>query len=109
MNLPEKDWKYASKLRDRFLERLCERINLKSVKILGASELTQHEKYLLLYKHMDESDKLIAIGFNDWRRSKAIQCLIFYRQQTLITDLEYEEFSFETKCLIDSWLGIEKK
>jgi len=109
MSIAEKDWKYASKLRSKFLERLCKRINDQSLKILNDSTLTQYERYLALYKHIDESDKLVAFGFDGWSRSKAIQCLVFYYQQGLITDLEYSDFTPETKEVIASWLGIEKQ
>ena len=108
MSIPEKDWKYASKLRSEFLERLCKRINEQSLKILNDPTLIQHEKCLALYKHVVESDKLIAFGFDDWRRSKSMQCLVFYYQQGLITDLEYSSFTPETKEFITSCLGLEK-
>ena len=68
---------------------------------------TQHDRYLSLYRHIEESDRLIAIGFNDWKRSRAFQCLVFYRQHGLMTDEEYEGLSDETKQVITLFLGMD--
>src|SRR5436190_20676370 len=103
--IPESDWKYISKLKEKFLNRLCERINAESLAILKNGNMTQHEKYLELYKHIEKGDFLIAKGFNDWRRSRAFENLLFYKQQGLITDEEFEGLSNETKQVLAFFLG----
>src|SRR5213592_1181621 len=106
--IPERDWKYASKLKSKFLDRLCQRINSKSLLILNDLTQTQHDRYLSLYRHIKESDRLIALGFNDWKRSMAFQCLTFYRQQGLMTNEEYDGLSDETKQVIALYLGTDE-
>ena len=70
VSILESDWKYLRKIEADLLATLCNRINTKSQKILNEGSLSEHEKYLNLYRHIKKSDKIIADCFNDWRRSK---------------------------------------
>lgn len=65
----ESDWKYLRKIEPDMLANLCSRINTESQAILTNESMSEHEKYLELYKHIKDSDKIIADCFNDWRRS----------------------------------------
>jgi len=65
----ESDWKYLRKIEPDMLANLCGRINTESQAILSDESMSEHEKYLELYKHIKDSDKIIADCFNDWRRS----------------------------------------
>jgi len=70
--LPERDWKAMRRIKDDLLAILCERINKESLAILSDPGKSEHEKYLALYKHIRESDHVVAECFNDWRRSKLL-------------------------------------
>ena len=65
----ESDWKYLRKIEPDMLANLCSRINTESQAILTDGSMSEHEKYLDLYEHIKDSDKIIADCFNDWRRS----------------------------------------
>ncbi len=67
--IPERDWKYLKKIKSEMLEALCDRINKEARHILEVSAKSEHEKYLSLYRHIKDSDQLVADCFNDWRRS----------------------------------------
>ena len=81
---PERDWKYMRKIHDDLLVRLCERINKKSIAILKEGIGSEHEKYLKLYKHIQNSDRIIADCFNDWRRSTLIMKLTAIQHHDLL-------------------------
>ena len=57
------------KVKDELLGALAERINRKSLTILRDQGQPDIEKYRKLYKHIHDSDDIIARCFDDWRRS----------------------------------------
>ena len=67
---PEKDWKYLRTIHDEMLAALCGRINAESAAILAAKGPSEHEKYLKLFRHVHDSDDIVAACFNDWSRSR---------------------------------------
>src|SRR5688572_27678290 len=105
MEITSQDWKYLSKLKETLLNRLCDRINSKSMSILNDSTKSHYEKYIALYKHIEKSDRMIADGFNNWKRSQAFICLTFCKKHKLITDNEYNELSDNTKKVVAFYLG----
>lgn len=101
-NFPESDWKSLSRLKPLALERLCQRILQEAGEILDrAKEGGGHSAYLELYKHIDFNDKTVADCFNDWRRSRAVETLIKWKAEGLLTDEEYSTFSAETRGLVE--------
>ena len=52
------------------LEQLTGRINNESMAILEDTDLTEHEKFLKLYRHIHDADQVVADCFDDWRRSR---------------------------------------
>lgn len=65
----EADWKLLRKHQAAMLEALAARINRESARILEASERGEVERYRTLSRHMEDSDRIIASCFDDWRRS----------------------------------------
>ena len=104
MPFPERDWKTLSRLKPVALERLCQRI-LDEVQglIADAPEGEYHRAYLAVYRHLKERDRLIAECFDDWRRSRALMLLMFWRQHDLLTDEEFAAFTPETRAAVESW------
>lgn len=106
MQFLEQDWKYLSRLKPLALDRLCRRIlDEAQVIIAGAAEGEHHRIYLALFRHIQERDRLIADGFDDWSRSRALGHLLVWRQHGLITDEEFAAFSPETRATVGWLLG----
>jgi predicted transcriptional regulator len=93
----ERDWKYMKGIKDELLASLCDRINKRSAAILSESACSEHEKYAKLYKHVEESDHLVATCFNDWRRSTLFMKLLEIDNQELLTPEQYKSLSKETR------------
>jgi len=103
--LPESDWKILSRLKPLALDRLCQRILLESENIIArVKEGGYHSAYLELYKHIHANDKKIDNCFNDWRRSSALEILINWRLENLITEEEFAAFSSETRTIVNGFL-----
>lgn len=110
MSFPEHDWKTLSRLKPIALERLC-RCILDEVQhlVAGASKGESHRTYLALYRHMKERDRLIADCFDDWRRSRALNLLMLWRQHNLLTGEEFAAFSPETRAAVEAWQQLSSR
>lgn len=49
---PERDWKYMRSMHEDLLACLCERMNRQSAAILNQEAVSQHDRYLALYRHI---------------------------------------------------------
>jgi hypothetical protein len=106
MSLPETDWKQLTRLKPLALERLCRRILEEAQALIAAAgEGDSHRVYLALFNHIQEHDRLIADGFDDWSRSRAIEHLVVWRGRHLVTDEEFAAFSPETRAAVEFWLS----
>ena len=95
--IPEKDWKYLRSVQADMLSCLCERMNRRAIEIIGSAEESECNKYRKLYKHMFDSDEIIARCFNDWRRSNIRLKLFMLHSQGLLTEENIKHLSDETK------------
>jgi len=84
--VPEKDWRYLRSIEKEMLEGLCSKINQEVADIISSQGESEHAKYLKLYKHIRESDRIVGQCFNDWRRSNFWITLLLLRRQGLLTD-----------------------
>ena len=104
-DFPESDWKTLSHLKSLALERLCQRILQEAGGILDrAQEGGRYHAYLDLYKHIHTSDETVADCFNDWKRSQALNILVNWRANDLLTEEEFSAFSSETRAMVEVWL-----
>ena len=104
-DFPESDWKILSRLKPLALDRLCQRILQKSGGFIArAKEGGYHSAYLDLYKYIQNSDETVANCFNDWRRSQALNLLIHWRSENLLTEEEFADFSLNTRTIVDGFL-----
>ena len=85
-SFPEKDWKYLRSISDEMLNILCGRINREVIEIVQSQDASEHAKYLRLYKHVQESDNVVADCFNDWRRSTLGRRLLSLLRHGLLTE-----------------------
>jgi len=98
--IPERDWKYLRKLQPEMLDALCARINQQAIQLLQSTKKTEHEKYLELYRHVNDSDRIVADCFNDWSRSNIWLKILPLRRHGLLTDEHVSQLSEESSELI---------
>jgi hypothetical protein len=100
-DLSESDWRVFRKLREVALERFCERV-LRELADMIAEDLTSHhQRYLEVFKLIDQRDDELSRAFNNPRRSAALLQLALIRAHGLITDDELARFSSETQGAIE--------
>lgn len=92
-NLKERDWKYLRSIHDEMLHELCSRINEQAASIATSDEGNPHERYLKLYRHIQDSEEIIADCFNDWRRTNIHYKILFLRRHGLFRDEHAENLS----------------
>lgn len=97
MNFPERDWKSLRALHPVALDRLCGRILGECREILDDSTMSTHERFLRLYELMQARNSDIAVGFDDLRRSTALQRLRAMRELDVVTGEDLMAFSPETR------------
>ena len=102
-SIPERDWKYLRSIEKELLAELCGRINREALEILQAPEVGEHERYLRLYRHYRESDKIVAACFDDWRRSNIVLKLLLIRKHKLLSAEMVANLSEETRELLAKW------
>lgn len=104
-DFPESDWKTLSRLKPLALDRLCQRILQESGGIVArAKEGGYHSAYLDLYKHIDECDETMSRCFDGWKRSQALNILINWRSENLLTEEEFNAFSPDTCTIVNGFL-----
>ncbi len=99
--LQEKDWKYMRSIHDELLHALCARINDGAVQRVTRGSGNPHERYLELYTYINESDNIVAVCFNDWRRSTLMLKIHALRSHGLLSDAHVEHFSDSARA----WLA----
>ena len=99
-DIPESDWKLFRQLHPVALNRFCERVLADIAHIVADTKATPHERYLSIYKLVEQRDRTIGEAFNDLRRSTAIMRLLTICSHSLITQDEIERFTQETRNVI---------
>lgn len=94
-HVPERDWKTFRKLKDRALDRYCRQALDEIAALCTAQEdgLSNHERYLQVFRRVQELDKDLSLAFDDPRRSTMTLLLISMRRLELLTDDELAQFS----------------
>jgi hypothetical protein len=95
-DFPERDWKVFRELRAIALERFCERV-LADIAAEDRSPSTVHERYLRVFKIIDEQNRDLGRMFDNPRRFFAWEQLCMIRAAGLITDDEMLRFSAKTQ------------
>jgi hypothetical protein len=99
-SVPEKDWKRLQQLKPVLLDRFCERILRETASIVNVPDSTPHQRYLKLYRFIDEKDDDVARAFNDYRRSTALAKIMHIYKLGLFTVEEFAGFSEQTRKLV---------
>jgi pRiA4b ORF-3-like protein len=101
-NAPESDWKAFRELREVALQRFCERVLGEVASIAQDSSRSHHERYLTLFRHMEQCDEQLAYAFNDPARSRMIAQLAALRRLDLVAPHELGRFTQEARSTIES-------
>ncbi len=96
-DLPESDWKAFRKLREIALERFCERVLGEVGTIASNGTTSYHDRYLKIYRLIDDRDDELAYAFNDPRRSRAIVQLAAINSYGLLSEDDLLSFTAETR------------
>jgi hypothetical protein len=94
--MTESEWKILRTVKEAALERLCGRI-MDQCQAVIQGRGTNHERYLRLYKVVQDGDDEVAWAFNDLRRSTANHRLAAMVKLGLVTDEELGRFSESTR------------
>ena len=105
-SISESDWKVFRELQTIALDRFCLRVLSEIESVSATSGKTAHERYLDVYKLIQQRDEELALAFNDARRSVAWQQLAAIQRHNLLTDEEMSRFSPETREIVRTYLGI---
>lgn len=97
--IKESDWKHLRQLKPVALDRYCSRILSEVEKASSDQGKTSHERYLTVYKLIQNRDHELGRMFNDLKRSNAMGKLFSLRRTGLLTDDEWGGFSDEIKCI----------
>jgi len=88
------------------LERPCDKILTQAKAEIDRAGMSSHERYLSLYKLIEQRDDDVARGFNDFRRSTALMQIGIIHSMGLFTGEELRRFSPETLQIIELYAGI---
>ncbi|HFC12105.1 MAG TPA: hypothetical protein ENJ56_04615 [Anaerolineae bacterium] len=91
--MKESDWKKFKVIREKALDEFCKRVLVGAEEIIADEATSAHERYLTLYKFIDENDKDLAAMFDNMRRSLALIHLRLMRTHKLVSDETLAELS----------------
>ena len=99
-DIPESDWKVFRTVRAAALDRYCARVLDECRAVIKDRSISNHERYLKLFRLLQERDDDLADAFNNPRRSIAFIQLARIRGLDLVTDEELGRFSQETREIV---------
>ncbi len=102
--LPEHDWKRWQHLAPTLLNRFCDSVVSKASGFSTGE--SGHEKFLALYEYLGESNRDIAVVFDNRRRSNAILQIAAAVTRGIMSASELSSFSEETQERIRMIAGI---
>ena len=101
-DLSEADWKIFRELREVALERFCSRVLDELEPLRLDASRSHHERYLAVYRLLQERDQELAHAFNDPRRSQMIMQLAAIHAYGLLEPGELARFTPQTRDTIES-------
>ncbi len=100
--VPESDWKIFRELREVALERFCKRVLEELEPLRLHTSRSHHERYLDVFRLLQNRDAELAHAFNDPRRSKMIVQLAVIHAYGLLEPDELARFTPHTRGTIES-------
>jgi hypothetical protein len=105
----ESDWKVFRQLRELALERFCQRVLEDIGQVVLDSKKSSHERYLAVFKLIQERDARLANAFNDPKRSAALVQLVVIMKEGLLTEEEFSRFSEECRTSVQLILDLRRE
>ena len=95
-DIKESDWKVFKRIKENAIDRFCKKCLSEYAEIISDDTKGNHEKYLYLYRIVENYDKQMEVIFGDrTSRSKAFLQLLAIRGEGLATKEEISELSEE--------------
>ena len=101
-SFPESDWKIFRELREVALERFCKRVLEELEPLRLDTSRSHHERYLDVFRLLQNRDEELAHAFDDPRRSKMIVQLAAIYAYGLLEPDEFARFTPHTRGTIES-------
>ncbi len=105
-DIRESDWKHLRQLKPVALDRFCRRILSEIEAVSSGHGKTSHERYLTVYRLIQNRDRELGQMFDDLKRSNAMLKLFLLRRTGLLTDDEWGGFSDEIKDVYEQIYNI---
>ena len=97
MALPEADWQTLRLLQRTALDRYCARALDECRAVVDDAEGSPHDRYLRLFRLINERHESLAVAVDDLRRSTAIARLAAMILLGVVTDEDLGQFSPATR------------
>ena len=103
--IAEADWKVLRRIHPLALERYCERVLAEIERVTHNSTQSTHQRYLEIFKIIEQRDREMSSIFNDPKRSIALIMLARIRAAGMLTEDEFSSLSPETRSAVELLLG----
>jgi hypothetical protein len=100
----ERDWKVFRQLQPLALDRFCQRVLAELGGLAADASKSHHERYLMVFKLLQQRDEELADAFNNPRRSTALVQLARIQFHDLLSAEEFARFSPETRTSVEMFL-----
>ncbi len=102
-DFPESDWKVFRELREVALDRFCRRVLDEIEPLRLNASRSHHERYLDVFRLLQERDQELANAFDDPRRSQMILQLAAMHAYGLLEPEEFVRFTPRTRAKVESF------
>ncbi len=99
-SIPESDWQRFRQFHPKLRDLFCARVLSEAQVIATSAEGSAHARYIRLFRLIERRDDELARGFNDLRRSTALQQLFVLRGLGVLTDDHILGFTEETQLVL---------
>jgi hypothetical protein len=100
---PESDWKIFRELRELALDRFCKRVLAELEDVAQDSSRSHHERYLGVFRLLQDRDDELAHAFNDPRRSRMLIQLSAIYAYDLLAPNEFNRFTPQARATVESF------
>lgn len=100
-DFPESDWRVFRNLRELVLDRFCKRVLEELEPLRRNPTRTHYERYLDVFRFLQDRDEQLAHAFNDPRRSRMIVQLAAIHAYGLLEPDELARFTPATRSTIE--------
>lgn len=99
-HIRESDWKLLRQLQPVAIDRFCQRLLSDVQSTCSDTAVSAHERYLQVFRLVQDQDRRMAEIFDDVRRSNAVRRVALMRSSGLISDDEFAKFSEELRDVV---------